>query len=196
MRKATRPEPVKHETPESGFAGYRCPVCTENKLLHAYRRPICQQCREKFGLGGDFLDQLQHYRLQINQKEINWRQKPQPKLSGTIEEFPWKAILVLDGRWQITWQDLAPSAEMRPTYGALIKQFLDSITPDYVERLKGATTKVRRYHLLAAIGLGTGVTLAAAAITLVTAGYLAARHAEKKRREQEEAEEVEKDNES
>lgn len=177
----TRPEigptsSVKQKS--SGFCGETCPICGENRLGATLEYPVCNRCRHKYHITHDFLRELKTHRLLISEEIIDWQQKPHPAIKGAIDdEIPWKASFVMGG-WLVEVPD---GAENRIILAQLIKQYLDSVTPAWLERVKSKKTAIRRYFFMAAAGA-----------TMVTVVYVLAKRAERQKKEIQEAEEAEK----
>jgi hypothetical protein len=170
MRKATRNlAPIKRFFEGSPFAGEFCPFCEENRLTVYHRYPMCNQCQEKYHPDETLLKTLQGRRLHIEQEEINWEQKPRPRLTGTIDGIAWQANYVFLG-WSVprVYGDGLEESDSR-----LIAEYLNLQTPPFLEQFKQKKTKIRRYVFLAA--LGTGV--------LATASYLIAKNLAQKKTE-------------
>lgn len=172
--KASRPAPIKHSF--ASFAGELCPACRENRLVGALEYPICTQCRKKYGITEKELKKLADHRLLISEEEIDWTQLPHPLVTGTIDRVPWKANFAL-GKWLV--EILEPVKE-RGIICKLIRTILDDRSPDWIERARNKKTKIRRYYFFVAIGA-----------TIVTAAYFIQKHAERLKREKEEADEAE-----
>lgn len=174
QRKASRPAPIKHDFTTSGFYGELCPICEKQKLGVTLILPVCMRCRTKYKLTEDLLKEMQAHRLIIAQEVINWKHEPYPKLTGTINDIDWQANFVL-GKWSI--QFLKPT-EKQAELTRLIREYLDAITPSFVDRLKRRKQKIRRRYIF----------FLAAGVTLVTARHLTTRHKKKIQEETQQAE--------
>lgn len=169
----------------SKFAGERCPICGENRLAALLNYPVCMRCRSRYDITEDLLKQLQAHHLQITQEFIDWNQTPHPTLTGLIDDnVQWQAShLSITERWSVVIKspDKQLSSDERTALVRLIGQYLNSITPAWLERKRTKQTKIRRYAFFAAAGL-----------TIVTAAWFLNKRAERLKRELNEAEEIEK----
>lgn len=179
FRKASKPAPVKINVPSSGFYGLKCPFCNEQKLRASASIPACYRCIEKLGLTEDILNKLQGHFF-VLPPEINWAQEPHPRIVGSIDDIPWQASFVLQ-RWSVQILNDEMKTEERKAVAGIVHQLLDVYyTPSYLERMTKKKTPLKKYVFIATLGA-----------TIVTAAHFAQKLAEKKAREQKEAEEAE-----
>ena len=169
-----RPIGIRHDFGK--FAGELCPICRQNKLVAVLEYPVCMRCRHKYGITKDLLKPLKAHRLLISQEIIDWQQQPHPVIEGTIDDASWKAWFVMGG-WLV---EILGQADDRIVLAALIKQYLDSVTPAWLDRVKERQTKIRRYCFMVAIGA-----------TVATTAYFLKKRAERRKKELREAEEAE-----
>lgn len=174
-KKASRPTPIAHSF-VSKFGGEICPICKKNRLAAILKYPVCNRCRKKYDITEKMLQELTEHRFLISTGIIDWQQKPHPTISGSIDDAPWKASFVLNNQWFV---ELRQPGEDHLTIRCLIRQYLESITPAWLERAKGKT-KIRRYAFFVATGA-----------SIVTAGYFLKKRADRLEREKKEAEEAE-----
>ena len=176
--KASRPAPIKYSF--ASFAGELCPACGKNRLVAVLEYPICTRCRKAYDIPEKLLKPLKDHRFLINHEEIDWTQMPHPTLSGAIDKIPWRAFFfTLTQKWQVEIQ--SPTKE-RGILCQLIGQYLETMTPEWLERVKTKKTKIpRRYYFFVAAGA-----------TIVTAAYFIKKHHERLQGELKEAEEAEK----
>lgn len=179
--RASRPAPIRDQS--GCYTGETCVVCLKQRLVAALTFPVCNRCREKYEISEKLLKSLGEHRLFLKQETVDWKQKPYPVLSGTIDNVPWKADFVFEKEWSVRFLAAYPgSDEERMVAAGWIKEYLDKATPAWRERLKAGKTPIRRYLFFAAVG-GT---------TILTAHYLLQRRDERLKRERAEAEEAEK----
>ena len=170
-----RPAPIKHSF--ARFAGEYCPACGKNRLVAVLQYPVCIRCRKNYDISEKLLKSLKDHCLIITQEEIDWTEKPHPVLSGTIDDMSWKALFVMN-KWQIA---IPAATKEREILCSLIREYLEKMTPAWLERVKNKKTKIRRYFFFVAVGT-----------TIVTAAYFIQKRAERLRKEKQEAEEAEK----
>lgn len=161
---------------DGGYGGERCPICNFTKLATTTMHPICHSCQIKYEIRDEILDSFIGCRIKIDQDVINWSETPQPMLTGTLNEIPWRASFVMNQKWSAQIQQPVDNAR---ELQRLVAKFLDSLTPVWLERVKTRATKIRRYRFIAAAGA-----------TIVTVCYLCYKQAEKTKREKEAVEEV------
>lgn len=178
QHKAVRPTPIKHSF-VSKFGGEICPICGSNRLVMVLEYPVCMRCREKYDLTEDLLRELKAHRLLISTDTIDWQEKPYPRVSGLIDDkVPWQASFVMNEKWFV---EVCQPSEDRNDIVGLIRQYLVSITPAWLERMKNKKTKIRRYVFIAAVG-----------VSLATTGYFLKKRSDRLKKELKEAEEAER----
>ncbi len=113
----------------------------------------------------------------IDQDTIDWQQQLHPALTGTLDDRRWEASYVFGG-WSVQF---AEQIDDRGALVCLVKQYLDTVTPGWLDQAENKQTRIRRYFFFVAAGA-----------TVVTTAYLAKKRAERAKQELQEAEEVEK----
>ncbi len=132
----------------SGYYGELCPICRKTKMSSYSAGPICEHCRGKFGLTEDDLKPFEGRRILFNQRTIDWKAKPNPLITGTIDDQPWQASFINE-KWHTHSLEEPPN----PQDATLITNFLTEMTPVWKEIAKRKKTSIRRYRFIAAVGV-------------------------------------------
>lgn len=170
FRKAVRPTPLKIDFSSSGFYGEKCPICQINRLGINLEYPICIRCRQKYKLGKEFLNDLQHHGVFLNLDETQLHKEPL-MASGTIDGLDWTAKPVMQ-KWQIDITANMSDSENRQRM-AILRLLLTKIITGELP--------ARRYLFIVTCGT-----------FIVTSAYLYKRYLKQKAQEQKEAEEAER----
>ena len=143
----------------SEFAGMLCPICEKTPLSLSNQFPLCRSCQEKYfsedAIAAAMLNELQGYNFMLDQ-EVNWRKKPL-YLKGKISGKTWRARFLGEDGWFIHRSADKEEEKLSDLEAQIITKTLESLTPNFQDRILQAQTHFRKRILYAALG-GTILT--------------------------------------
>ncbi len=146
-------EQTAQKAKTTSYYGEFCPECKETKMSSYSPGPFCEHCRGKHGLTEDDMKSFVGHRILIDQYIIKWRTKPNPQITGTVDDKPWQSSFINE-KWHTHSLEEPPNRNN----ATLVSNFLNIMTPVWKKAAESKRTKIRRYAFIAAVGVTVATT--------------------------------------